>query len=182
MLPISTRNPLKQKTIGLKINFFLNVKSFSALLLCFILVFQGIPDGLGEATAAIEISDSSTLPAQSEQTPSENSEQLFITEKYDPAAVRLVVEKTQNTDLDTLAEAVGGELVRTGPLDYCTLQFEGTKDTNEAADILQKTLQVPGVLNASWSKKYQTEGVADTKVFTTAVSDPEYSYQWGCKG
>ncbi|WP_368293248.1 S8 family serine peptidase [Dehalobacter sp. TBBPA1] len=179
MLPISTRNAQKQKTIGLKINFLLNVKSFSALLLCFILVFQGIPDGLGEAIAAIEISDSSTLPAQSEQTPSGNSELLFISEEYDPAAVRLVVETTQNTDLHTLAEAVGGELVRTGPLDYCTLQFEGTKDTNEAADILQKTLQVPGVLSASWSKKYQTEGAVDTEVITTAVSDPEYSYQWG---
>jgi hypothetical protein len=42
---------------------------------------------------------------------------------YDPKAIRLVVEVTQVADLDALAAAVGGELVRTGPLNYCTLEF-----------------------------------------------------------
>ncbi|WP_034379038.1 S8 family serine peptidase [Dehalobacter sp. UNSWDHB] len=167
MLPISTRNPQKQRMILLRGHLraipSLNIKACLAVLICLALVFQGIPGGQEKVAAALEIS----------------SEQLPIMEEYDPEAARLVVETTQGTDLGTLEEAVGGELVRTGPMDYCTLQFQGTNDANKAEDILQKTLQFPGVLNASWSKKYQTEGTANTEVFTTAVSDPEYSYQWG---
>ncbi|MCG1024849.1 S8 family serine peptidase [Dehalobacter sp.] len=176
------------------------VKSFSVLLLCLVLIFQGIPGNVGKTAIAMETSDYLVLSVQSEQPSAKDSAQPLITEEYDPEADRLVVETTQGTDLLALAEAIGGKLVRTGPMDYCMLQFQRTNDPKEAKDILQKTRQFPGVLSASWSKKYQTEGTVearetignvdtigtvgtlgsgDTKVYRTAVSDPEYSYQWG---
>lgn len=117
---------------------------------------------------------------------------------YDPEGIRLVVEATQGTDFDALAAAVGGELVRTGPLNYCTLEFrlesrqaensydpaaEPIRNEEQKKSILAKVLDYPGVLGAEWSKTYKLT-TAETSEATAeaggeiAITDPEYTLQW----
>jgi minor extracellular protease Epr len=107
---------------------------------------------------------------------------------YDPEAIRLVVEVTQGTDLDALASAGGGELVRTGPLNYCTLEFrpETLQDEDRSSDVpaaesiiesiineeqkkrvLAKVLDFPGVLSAEWSKTYKLSTLETGKLTTS---------------
>ncbi|MGI6450102.1 MAG: S8 family serine peptidase [Desulfitobacteriia bacterium] len=128
---------------------------------------------------------------------------------YDPKAIRLVVEVTQVADLDALAAAVGGELVRTGPLNYCTLEFrpESLKAENshdpavepiineeQKKSILAKVLDFPGVLGAEWSKTYKLTTSEIGKLTTSetgkataeaggeiTITDPEYTLQWALR-
>lgn len=98
-----------------------------------------------------------------------------VTGEYNPEAARLVVETVKGANLDILAEESGGELVRTGPLNYCTLQFQAKEDTQN------KVLQLPGVLSAEWSEKYTLDGAAESVGNLVAINDPEYSLQWSLK-
>jgi len=101
---------------------------------------------------------------------------------YNTDAEKLNVEINTGADLSSLAAACGGEIVRTGPLNYVTLQF---KD-NEKKQILQKVLAQPGVLAAEWSKEYQisapdVNSTASMETTSLSYSEPQYSEQWALK-
>lgn len=114
---------------------------------------------------------------------------------YDPEAFRLVVGVEEGTDIAALAEKSGGELIRTGPLHYCTLQYqaaagegspEGTgKEDLNRENIRNKVLEEPGVLSAEWSKRYTIDNTQATAVKQAAaaapITDPEFSTQWALK-
>lgn len=86
---------------------------------------------------------------------------------YDPQSEHLIVQYAQGTDLQSLAEACRGELVRIGPLDYCTLQFEKANLNNNDSgtceagrkEIENRTLSSQGVLDVHWSKKFKVDGL-----------------------
>ncbi|UWG96980.1 S8 family serine peptidase [Dehalobacter sp. DCM] len=102
-----------------------------------------------------------------------------LTGEYDPDAVRLIVQVAADAnpqDLNVLATATGGELIRTGPLNYATFQYRGLNEANREG-IVRKVLQSPIVICAEWSKTYTMDEMA----VTAAISDPEYSDQWSLR-
>lgn len=98
-----------------------------------------------------------------------------VTKDYDPQAERLVVEVASGTDLQSLAVLSGGELVRTGPLNYCTLEY---KDLLKKEDTLREVLTLPGVLGAEWSETYRVSSESSPPVNPVRITDPEYELQW----
>lgn len=154
-----------------KINTYIYRKVFIAALLVLAMLFPAVPP----ARAAAASADEAVLPPP------------VIAKDYDPQASRLVVQTGKGADLEALAENSGGEVVRTGPLHYCTLQFEIPPNTGEMPEkkiedlkygIRAKVLSLPGVLNAEWSTTYTLSG---EQTIQAAVSDPEYSLQWALK-
>jgi len=126
---------------------------------------------------------------------------------YDPQAEHLIVQYVQGTNLRSLAEACGGELVRIGPLDYCTLQFNKEDLNNndpgtyqaKKKEIEDRVLLAEGVLGVHWSKKFKIDAlkhenyrqienneiekkIAETaNKYSISIEDPEYSSQWAIK-
>ncbi|NLI92249.1 MAG: S8 family serine peptidase [Peptococcaceae bacterium] len=129
---------------------------------------------------------------------------------FDPNASRLVVETASGIDLSRLAEASGGEVVRTGPLNYGTLQYGGNISTNtenerqniDKEEIRRTVLNFPGVLSAEWSKTYSLsqssisskdvikntvqstqESIKAVQTFNVqaSIGDPQYGLQWALK-
>jgi len=109
------------------------------------------------------------------------AETMTVTRAYDSQAARLMVELAAGTDPQRLAKATGGELVRTGPLNYCTLEFKQTEaDPNLEAiqqETLRKVLEQDGVRSAAWSNTFRVDAVKTT----AAITDPEYGLQWALK-
>jgi minor extracellular protease Epr len=144
-------------------------KNKRGIVLAFLLVFQMASLNFTPSAAAASTSSAElTLP-------------------YQAGTKHLVVETAPGTDLQALAAASGGKLVRTGPLAYCTLEYE----QSDQGGILQQVLKYPGVLSAEWSKTYAvsqnssasqeaTEATGNASQ-QTSVADPEYSLQWGLK-
>jgi len=91
---------------------------------------------------------------------------------YIPEAPRLVIQLAEGTDPAALAEQYGAELIRTGPFNYCVLQF---KDVQDESALLQQVLAQPGVLNAEWSQTYRVGDLTDGN----PINDPEFGEQWG---
>ena len=143
------------------------------LILSLTLIFTGLPHGTGGS--AIE------------------DEPSVITRTYDPQALRLVVETTPGMDLEALASESGGELVRTGPLNYATLEFnmesvpEGQwvhscakekssdqvcpLDPDNMCPLTARILAYPGVLSAEWSRTFTVDSditTQETPDFTTS--------------
>lgn len=121
----------------------------------------------------------SGLPLNTGWAVTDDSSSKLVTRSYDPEAIRMVVEITPGLDVDALETASGGELVRTGPLNYITLEFKTEQK-------LQEVLDYPGVLGAEWSETFTVhdelsspEGTSSTTGdFSVMAIDPEYSLQW----
>jgi len=98
--------------------------------------------------------------------------------EYSPEAYRLVVQLAEGADPLALAAQSGAELLRTGPFNYCVLQFKDSTDKSikDKSAIRQQVLALPGVLNAEWSLTYQVEDLSQGEA---AIGDPEFSEQWG---
>ena len=92
--------------------------------------------------------------------------------EYIPEAYRLVVQLTEGTDPAAVAGQSGAELLRTGPFNYCVLQFKHIEDRSA---VLQQVLVQPGVLSAEWSTTYQVGDLLQGE----NIGDPEYKEQWG---
>ena len=130
----------------------------------------------------------SGLPLGSSGATVDNGSPALVTKSYDPEAIRLVIETTPGIDLETLATTSGAELVRTGPLNYATLEFKTTP--NEKSNILgesenlvhykkeklQEILDYPGVRGAEWSTTFTVNNESNS--FTVMVNEPQYSDQW----
>ncbi len=119
----------------------------------------------------------------------DDSSYTLVTRSYDPDAIRMVVEIIPSLDVEDLAATSRGELVRTGPLNYCTIQFgsESIDSVYYKGEKLQEVLDYPGVLSAQWSETYTVHNeltpLADTEYITTGDFsvmdfDPEYTLQW----
>jgi len=106
---------------------------------------------------------------------------LMITRTYDQEASRMVVEALKETDLNALAAAVDAQLVRTGPLDYCTLQFKGADSVTLKESLRKKVSAQLGVLSAEWSSTYKSSNDDPTNKISVSISDPEYHLQWALK-
>lgn len=103
-----------------------------------------------------------------------------LTGEYDPGAVRLIVQVDADAnlqDLNSIATATGGELIRTGPLNYATFQYRGLNEANREG-IVRKVLQSPCVISAGWSKTLTMDKM---EVSAVAGNDPQYSDQWGLR-
>ncbi|RNC63067.1 MAG: Minor extracellular protease Epr [Candidatus Dichloromethanomonas elyunquensis] len=151
------------------------VKVWTILVLTIMILFQIIPLNSGSASAADIGANVLTLP-------------------YDSTAERLVVETAPGTDLTAIAAATGGAVVRTGPLNYSTIQYGGYtshQDSNASLSInkeaiRQSILDYPGIVSAEWSKTYSLsnsplKAAESTKTIQTSISDPQYGLQWGLK-
>lgn len=139
------------------------IKKYLILTLTLTLLLSGLPLGTGWAV-------------------SEDTSSALVTKSYNPEAIRMVVEITPGLDVHALATASGGELVRTGPLNYSTLEFQ-TEPIESAHDsvsyneqMLQDVLDYPGVLSAQWSETFTVH--SDISNFSVMATDPEYSLQW----
>lgn len=101
-----------------------------------------------------------------------------VTKEYDPEAARMIVEVVNGTDLTELAAQSGSKLVRTGPLNYCTLEFKEL-GSDEMTALLQEVLELPGVLSAEWSRKFTIDTSITGSVMQ--INDPQYDLQWALK-
>ena len=89
---------------------------------------------------------------------------------------KLNVKLSDEADIEKITSASGGEILRTGPLNYLTLQF------NDYGNNRQKVLALPGVLSAEWSKKYRIEqDLVSPSTKADSYHDPYYSEQWNLK-
>jgi len=157
------------------------VKVRTTLVLALLIFFQAVP--INPGLAAVESTETIHTGAA---TVENNS---AVNQAYDPVAVRLVVETVPGTDLPVLAAATGGEVVRTGPLNYCTIQYrgKGSPDGGDAQQqidkdaIRRRILQYPEVLNAEWSRTYTIDQSAGKSEVQAFIDDPQYSLQWALK-
>ncbi len=111
----------------------------------------------------------SGLPSNTSWAATDNSSSTLVTKDYNPEAIRMVVKITPDLDVEALAAASGGELVRTGPLNYITLEFQTEQK-------LQEVLDYPGVLGAEWSQTFTVHN--EFSDFSVMANDPEYMLQW----
>lgn len=103
-----------------------------------------------------------------------------VTKPYSEQAERLIVELDPDVDCASIAQLADGELVRTGPFNYCTLEYYPT-DSGHKNEILRNVLALAGVAGAQWSTVYRVDAPAGIHSATTAatVNDPQFNLQTG---
>lgn len=167
------------------------------------LLLSGFPlwnksDNIGEtldnsATVKEEINTANGIQRSSTVVSMNSSDNNpVVTKTFNPEASRLVVGTDEGIDPETLAQMVSGELVRTGPMNYCTLEFKKAKTEIEKQKIRNFIVNISGVLSAEWSKTFKVDNADQdihsdsfdllaSSTVTTAITDPEYGLQWALR-
>lgn len=131
----------------------------------------------------VPVNNKTLTAAKGENTIQTQSQRQPQPTYVDPAAEgalssRLIVVRLQpGTNPDNVAEQAGAKVIRSGPLNFATLELT-SEITTQALDLIR---YIPGVLNVEKRRLLKT---ADTTVNRTKVNDsmtaptPNYQKQW----